>query len=316
MNADARESITRAALSMHEAGERLASIIDRLRWSPLTGADERDEVETIVRDALAVGFTVRGYDADGNEAQYPAPDDVLRNTSLVGWPVIQDAREALTDARCACIEAQGWIHAEVYRVEADGAEVSVGCVGGARPDVPEPVLVWVQVEGGPRLGYGTIAEAIQALEDEERETRVMAELEAERIERRIDLTVAEVEARVRAAVNPHGLGDDPEADPSGDGHRDGVPHRAVAPRVGAREPVDERPVVREPLQPLALARRQAAHAGRARDPHAALTRARLGGRVERPGGIDAVGAQIAALPVLGRDRVGSSSRHHRLVLPV
>lgn len=79
-----------------------------------------------------IGFTVRGYDAAGEPAQYPAPDDVLRNTGEPDWPVITEPAEALEEARSACMIAQDWTHAEVYRVEDDGSEVSIGCAESAR----------------------------------------------------------------------------------------------------------------------------------------------------------------------------------------
>jgi uncharacterized membrane protein len=71
------------------------------------------------------------------------------------------------------------------------------------PETPGEVLVWVEVAGGPRLGYGTIAEAIQALEDEARETAVvMAGIEAARIAEHGGAAAREVRACRRGRAHP------------------------------------------------------------------------------------------------------------------
>jgi hypothetical protein len=55
-----------------------------------------------------IGFTLRGFGPGGESVRYPAPDDVLRDTSMIGWPVVLELEAAIAEARGACIEAQGW----------------------------------------------------------------------------------------------------------------------------------------------------------------------------------------------------------------
>lgn len=81
-----------------------------------------------------IGYTVRGVNAEGQEATYPAPDDVLRNTAEPDWPIVTDQAEAVTEARSALIESEGWQVALVYRIEDDETEVLVAALA------PEPYL--------------------------------------------------------------------------------------------------------------------------------------------------------------------------------